>query len=341
MISKLFQKLYHKIFVNIIVDGHKSTVYIENVNSKGKVISSKEEEFKTSTLNKEMKKFIQESIVESPYYYISLLDKSPIQGAIPTAKKQEYARYKDFSAYEVIAIENRWSIYSEKGEIYRIEKDYESLHLDYIFSPFILLQNFFKDKLNLPIAMFILVESGFISLSIYSDNKLLFSEHLDLEHSEETNELLIYEEDEFGDEDGIDLDDIDSIEDIDDVDLFDDFGDIEDLDSLDDIDEFSESKDIEEELLEEDLIEEVVHNEADGFNEDYQRFLLIQTSLNKFYKDDLYESEFVESVYIADGVGASPDLKRFLEEEMFLSVYVRKIDLALSLCEVAKEEFGI
>ena len=48
----------------------------------------------------------------------------------------------------------------------------------------------------------------------------------------------------------------------------------------------------------------------------------------------------MESVYIADGVGVSEDLKRFLEEEMFLSVYVRKMDLSMQICELAKGELG-
>ena len=45
-------------------------------------------------------------------------------------------------------------------------------------------------------------------------------------------------------------------------------------------------------------IKEIIHksneNEisSDGFNEDYQRFLLIQGSLNSFYKDPKYESQF-------------------------------------------------
>ncbi|MDD3059526.1 MAG: hypothetical protein PHW94_01110 [Sulfurimonas sp.] len=48
----------------------------------------------------------------------------------------------------------------------------------------------------------------------------------------------------------------------------------------------------------------------------------------------------MESVYIADGCGVSQDLKRYLEEEMFLSVYVRKIDLAKQVCELAKAELN-
>jgi len=345
MFFNIFHKLYHKIFVNIVVHHHKSDIYIEQINNKGIVVDSTTKEFPTSTLTKEMQNFIREATLESPYNYIAILDKSTLQGALPTASKKEYAKYKDLSAYEVIQVDNRWSTYSEKGEIYRIKKEYEALPLDFIFSPFLLLERFFKDKLELSMTLFLLIEKDFISLSVYDHSKLLYAEHLDLEKATDNDEMLIYE-DEFAQEDeddGIDLDDITAIEDLDDMELFDDFGDIEDLDSIDDIDDFSESKDIEEDNLTniEEESQEIVSNEADGFNEDYQRFLLIQTALNTFYKDDLYESEFIEHVYIADGVGVSHDLKRFLEEEMFLTVYTRKIDLTLALCELAKEEVNL
>jgi heme oxygenase len=118
----------------------------------------------------------------------------------------------------------------------------------------------------------------------------------------------------------------------------DDFGTIEDLDSLDDIDEFSEAHDVEEEFYQESE-EEIEQNASDdGFNEDYHRFSLIQNAVNHYYKDPKYKSDFVEMTYIADSVGITPDLKRYLEEEMFFSVYIRKIDLVSEISILAQEE---
>ena len=80
--------------------------------------------------------------------------------------------------------------------------------------------------------------------------------------------------------------------------------------------------------------------DSDGMNEDFQRFSLIQSAVNTFYKDEKFESEFIENIYIGDGVGVSSDLKRYLEEEMFLNVYIRHLDLAGELCTIAKMELS-
>jgi hypothetical protein len=157
-----------------------------------------------------------------------------------------------------------------------------------------------------------------------------------MSHNKESDELLMESSLDDGDEeislgiDGIDLEEID----IDDDSVgFDDFTNIEDLDDTDSIDEFSEEQEIREISAKEEQ-----HVSSDGFNEDYQRFSLIQSALSAFYKDPKYNSQFIENIYIADGVGVSGDLKNYLEEEMFLSVFIRKIDLGAALCDMAKAE---
>ena len=331
----MFKFLYNKIFVNIVVDRSKSTVYIETV-SKKEVISSVEEVFETTTINKKMQEFIASNISESPYNYISLLDISTLQGVVPTCEKNRLSYYSsDVESSEYRCIDNGWSCYTSKDELYMLEEKYQKIGLDFVFSPFIVLSHFFKDKIDAEMSLYILVEDNYISLSIFDKSILVFAKHLDLEHHKDSHEMVVYEEDdEELEDDSIDLEEIDAI---DDIDLFDDFGDIEDLDSIEDIDEFSESKDIEEEFHQE-LEKTSIENEEDGFNEDYQRFALIQSSVNHFYKDERYASEFIESIYVADGIGVSSDLKRYLEEEMFLSVYIRQINLASSICELSRLE---
>jgi len=197
------------------------------------------------------------------------------------------------------------------------------------------MSKFFKDKIDSTLSMFVLIEDNYLSMSIFDNSKLLYGEYLDMEHHKD-DELLMdssLDEDEDISLEDINLDEIDVENDIE---ALDDFANIEDLDISGDIDEFSEAQEI----------EEIIHNDdddeisSDGFNEDYQRFLLIQSSLNSFYKDDKYESQFIESVYVADGVGVSSDLKGYLEEEMFLSVYVRKIKRSTEVYDMAKAEIN-
>ena len=339
--SKLLEPFYLKILVNIVVKNESTSVHIELCSKKG-VIQELEKEFHTTALSTQMYDFINEQIKESPYFYISFLDTSLTQGALPTCEKEKLRDYYDLSVSKYKCFEKQWTFYTAKNDIYEIERKYKDIGVDMIFSPFVLLANFFADKIDKNLAMYVLVQESVLSVAVFENAKLLYAEHLDMVTSDEAEDILLNEDIE--DDAGLGLDENIDLEDISvdqsDIDSLDDLGDIEDLDAIEDIDEFSENKDVEEELSESDTaLSEDKENEA--FNEDYQRFTLIQTAVAHFYKDDKYESKFIENVYMADGVGVTKDLKKYLEEEMFFNVYVRQTDLGAEVCELAKMELGL
>ncbi|MDK9693844.1 MAG: hypothetical protein OEL19_06330 [Sulfurimonas sp.] len=334
MISKLFSFLYAKVFVNIVVESSQSVVYVE-VCSKKKVERSTHKYFATTTLNTHMYEFIAALYKESPFCYISILDKSPNQGVLPTCTTSEMGKYCDISALEHRCYSNEWAFYTSEYDLEATKQDYRNIGVDFIFSPFVLLAKFFKDKIENTLSIFVLVESNSLSFMVFDHGKLLYGEYLTMQNNKEHNALMIGSplDDELGDDaemDGINLEDI-TIGD--DSSGFEDFATIEDLDAGDIIEEFSQAA-----PLDEVVHEKEEHVSSSGFNEDYQRFVLIQGALSTFYKDSKYKSQFVESIYVADGVGVSLDLKNYLEEEIFLSVYIRKIDLAAALCDLAKAE---
>ena len=339
MLSKFFEALYNKVFVNIVVKHSSTDIYIE-LCSKNGVVDSEQNSFDSLTLNSEIIEFISSYTKETPYYYISILDMSIDQGALPTCSKNRLSYFYNVSASEHKCCDETWTYYTSKTDIYEIEKKYKKIGVDFIFSPFILLSNFFVDKIKSHVAMYILIQDSHLSLSIFENGTLLYGEHLDMETSGKSDDILLSqdmsEDDDISLENGIDLEDVDVIDEMEDLD---DFGDIEDLDSLEEIDEFSENQDIEEEFYEAE--EQIVESDDSDFNEDYQRFTLIQNALGHYYHDDKYEGKFVENVYIADGVGISNDLKRYLEEEMYLNVYVRHTDLGIELSNLAKKELSL
>ena len=337
MLSNFLEALYNKVIVSIVLKRSSCDVYIE-LCSKTAVVQSEMKSFDTTYLNEAMLEFISSYTKESPYSYLSVLDMSPDQGAIPTCAKNKLSYYQDLASCEYKCFDENWVYFTSKSDLYEIEKVYKQVGVDFIFSPFALLYNFFQDKVSSSVSLYILVQDSFISLTVFENSKLLYGEHLDMETSVD-DELLtqvIDEDIDLGEDNSVNLDDVDAIENMEDLD---DFGDIEDLEDLEEIDEFSESKDIEEELLEAD--EPILENNEDSFNEDYQRFSLIQTSLGHYYDDKHYDSQFIENVYIADGIGVSSDLKRYLEEEMFLNVYIRHLDISMEVCSLAKEELGL
>ena len=341
MFGNFLESLYNKVLINIVIKRSSSEVYIELI-SKKETLKQEHKSFSTTTLNEDMFEFISSYIKESPYYYISLLDISTKQGAIPTCNKNKISYYEDLTSSEYKCYEKKWTYFTLKSDIYTMEKRFKKIGIDFIFSPFLLLAHFFKDKINTKLAMYILVQDSALSLCVFEEGELLFARHLDMETVEEVHDELLsndmHEDDDIdlGSDISIDLEDVDVI---DDIESLEDFGDIEDLDSLEEIDEFSENKDIEEELFEAEEHEEESDNSS--FNEDYQRYTLIHSSLGSFYNDSRYESKFVENVYIADGVGVSADLKRYLEEEMFLNVYIRQANISMELSELAKRELNI
>ncbi len=333
---KFLESLYIKVFVSIVVEKEVSDVYI-SLYSKNKLTDRYEESFDTDTLDEKMISFIRSYTKETPYFYISILDYSKNQGAIPTCSKKIMTRYHDMSESEHKCQSKQWTLFTSKTDLYDIQRKYQNIGIDFLFSPFSVLANFFKDKIDGQIGVFVLLQGELISLSVFENSELIYAQQLILttiEASEEfetvdENEDLIIEEN-----DGIDLD---SVEAVDEMESLDDFGDIEDLDELDDIDEFDKSEDVEEEFYHEPE-EKLEEGSQETFNEDYQRFTHIQNSIQKFYKDSNYDSKFLENIYIADGVGVTSELKRYFEEELFMNVYVRQVMLSAEVTELAVSE---
>ena len=341
MLGKIFESMYVKVFVNIVVKRFSTVVYIETDGKKG-LQRSAEEEFETLELDEKMHEFITAFTKESPYHYVSVLDMSHSQGAVPTCKKNRMGYYTDVEDAEFRCHNDMWAYYTARENLTNIRKNYAAIGVDYIFSPFSILSYFFKDKIDGNLAMYILVQESFLSLVIFENSQLLYAHHLDMMKKEDFDGIHL-EDDEsdtdllLGEDDAIDLDDI-SLDETETGEI-EDFANIEDLDSIEDINEFSENQDVEEELME--STETLEEADDTQFNEDYQRFTLIQGSVGEFYKDPRYESRFVENVYVADAVGVTKEFKKYLEEEMFFNVYVRRADLALEVCELAKEETGV
>ena len=344
MFNTFFEALYNKVLVTIVVKRASSDVYIE-VLSKKNVLSHLQKNFATLSLSAEMIEYIKGYTKESPYYYIALLNMSVYQGALVGCEKKKLQEFAEKNVVQYMCHEKRWAYYCDKESIKIIMKSYKETGCDYIFSPYSLLVNFFKDKVNGSTAMFVLMQDSFVTVVIFEQNELLFAEHLDMQITSENDDEILSQEIEsdenldFSDEDGIDLEDVNVLDDMEELEDLDAFGDIEDLDSIEDIDEFSDNKDIEEEFN--DTVEEFPQEKENSFNEDYQRFSLIHGALGNYYADEEAESKFIENVYIADSVGVGNDFKRYLEEELFLNVYIRQANLGVQLAQLVKIELSL
>lgn len=343
MISKFKSFLYTQVYINILPATKKTIIYIEEVQSNGS--SKSYEEVFDSTKKNEINECIKIHARKSPIHYISILDNSISQGATPTCSSKDMAAFCDLGESNHICYGEQWGYYTSKLDILALQNKYKKVGLDFIFSPFLLIADFFKDKISTETALFVLVEKDSISLSIFDNSRLLFAEHLDIGNDTEFEDELSMNDDVSLDEDleldvndddnGIDLEEINVMDDLDSLEEFDD---IEDLETFDDMDDFAEDEPQEIGESAAAVAPELSMDNESSFGEDYHRFSLIQSSINNFYKDDRFDSDFILKVYIADGVGVTQELKKFLQEEMYLDVVIRKIDLGARICELAKVE---
>ncbi|MDX9814302.1 MAG: hypothetical protein WC144_03380 [Sulfurimonas sp.] len=318
MLNSIFLALYPKVFINIVIGMQKMSIYAE-INSKNSVVDSEYRVFETTLLEKNVEKFIERFIEESPYFYISILDDSDYQGAVASCEESEIGKVCDLPTI-LSKCKNNWSYYTSKYELKKLQDRFSGIEFDFVFSPFSILSEFFKDKTDLKTTAFVLIEPRYVSFCIFDKSKLIFAKHLDLfgkrqkdQPSDKQDDLVL---------DGLDIESIDL--------------DLDHNDFSDTLEELEIGEAIESLSLDEKHQDSDIDIDSDDVGEDYERFLLIKQALDEFYESKY--SEFIETIYIANSLESAQNLKSYIEDELFLGVYVRKIDLALSVCDFAKAE---
>jgi hypothetical protein len=344
----VIKRFYRKIFVAIVQDGGKYDVRVVAKKQK-KLLYKESREFEGTSAHEDIRTYLRKYMEESPLHYVALLNPAVKQGALAECKHHNEDEIIEISGAKTLCQDEEWLLYSSMRELDTIQTQYKSIGLDFIFSPFTVMEHFFKDKIHGGLALYALALKDSFSVALFEDGKLEYAHHYPMQVKssstleEESNSLGfavgIKEEDEA--DRGISLDDIESLDDLDILEELDDLSDIEDLDSLEEIVEFSED----EPTFEEKRIVfprgSEMKLEMDKFNNDYHRFELIQRTLVHFYGAEQCHNRFVETVYVADAYGSGAELKQYLEEELFLNVLIRHIDIGdevISLAMSAEEE---
>lgn len=337
----MIQWLYQKIFIAIVPsqDGFDVTIAIYKRKKRlDKIIKI----FSGETSFKDMVKFIQKQIEITPLYYIAMLNPDVNQGAIEGCSIHEVAKDDDMSGAKTLCRNQKWVIYTSLRELDLLQKKYSPIGLDCLFSPFSVIEHFFADKISSSLSLYALAQKNSFSIAFFENGKLEYAHHYPLHMAEIEN--IAEKTSPLGftvgvdEEKGIHLDEIESLDDLDIIDDLDDLNDIEDLDSLEEIAEFREDMP----TLEEEKITQFqgveFKAEMDRFNDDFSRFELIQKTLSRFYAGEHCHNRFVETIYIADAYGSGSELKRYLEEELFLNVMIRRIDLGEEVISLSLEE---
>ncbi len=336
ILSKIMHGLYLKIYISIVASSTKTHVSIHTLKG-SKVKDTRVKVFEGEELSQNMLSFIHSFKSESPFSYISFLDYSLHQGAIPTCKVDEFLKSSDKDTFTTLCYDG-WSSYTSKIDLGILEKKYSSLGLDFVFSPFCIIENFFKDKIVMQATLYVLIQDESMSIAVFEDSKLKYAEFADVENDKLESELIMGDEKaelNFDDDQmSINLEDVDVDDGFNDLD---DLTNIQDLDSMDEFEDFTEIK-VGDKETREDLVSAKNEEHSAGFNEEYKRFNAIKNALNTYYTDEKYENNFIESVYIAAACNVENALKNYLEEELFLKVYVRQVDISSEVFDLAKRE---
>ncbi len=350
--------MYDTTIINIVVYAKSIHIYIEQIGNNKKVRHSSEKIFilNDSYSDELLHDYIKPFTEDTPYYYVVMLDASLEQGAIPTCDKHKMSLYAELSTAKYICIDNKWACYTSQLFLEEEMQLLGEIGCDLIYSPFVVLKNFYADKTKGEIALYVFVQEHSLTLAVFKENRLLYGEYIDTrfeispeEEMQLTADRLEESKDMDSQDDSIDLDDIELDED--DLNLDDDFDNLESLEPIEDLGDIDslEDEDNPELQLDESLDAisekaEELSNEAKDIertSEDFKRFTLIQQSLSRFYNDERFESDFIENLYVADAVQLTGDFKRYIQDEMFLNVYIRSIEPELEICHLAKEELGL
>ncbi|MBN2870457.1 MAG: hypothetical protein JXK04_05825 [Campylobacterales bacterium] len=337
--------LFQKIFIAVVPSGDRHDVTVTGYKRK-KRLFKESKHFEGEFAVDEMVRFVKKFTEETPYCYIAILNPNPHQGALEGCSIHDIYEGEEMSGVKTLCRKQQWMLYASEKELNALQRKYAKVGLDFVFSPFSLLEYFYGDKIGGTAAVYVLAQKDSISIAFFEEGILEYGHHYTM-HREE-REITAEEgvgigfsvgvEEERGR--GINLDDIETLDDLEIIDDLDDLGNIEDLDTLEEIVEFSEDEPVMEEKRPL-LSGKETKEDMERFNDDFYRFELIEKTLARFYSGEHCRNRFVETVYIADGYGSSTELKRYLEDELFVNVVIRKIDLGEAVIALSRSEEGV
>ncbi len=275
-------------------------------------------------LSDEVVVYLQRLQAEEEQTYIALFLNTHGQGVVPSCKKSEYEKFHiDYNHVKDICVENRFSVYASDIDIKWTEKIFARTGLDFIFSPFLILEGLRKASPHGEgVSLYMLVSKNAMTLMIFADTQLLYGTFVNFAKEED---LLAsdFEEEDMGTET--------------DEDIFDEI----DLDmELEESEEIADIlHDVEEEVTqkaEKDI--ESVSLKSRLFGEELRMVKYFDASLREFYESDLYESDFITYVRIYNAMPLNPDVLAYLQEQLLVEIDVVPVDIADEVIRLAREE---
>jgi hypothetical protein len=312
-----FRKRLTNQFVAVIVEEDQCKIR-QKIIKNGNILFVEESTFdivSKDKLSDEVIDYLNDLQDEYEHTYIILFLNTNGQGLLP--RGCDYAQYKKFGIdqknVKSVCIENRYIIYASKIDVKWADKTFASIGLDFVFSPFLLLDSFSVDDRDENVKLFILNSRNSFTMMIMKENHLLFGSFFNIAKEDD---LLNLNYDEFSDQSNEALEDNNF-----------------DMDNLDDELEIAEINDIDEMSVGKQNTHVHVMSDKD------ERFIkYLDVALKEFYSNDQYDSEFVDSVHIYDDAGMSEGVINYIQNELLLDTVATNINIREKLIKLAKKE---
>jgi len=250
-----------------------------------------------------------------PKTYITTVLDTVNQGALPHCSQDVMQRFGvDAELVQSLCIDNSWLAYTSMIEKRWFEKRCQDIPIDLLYSPFVLLYHKSRPLFAERPALFILHRKGMLLLSVFSQDRLWYSQMVLIAESEHDIEEPVIEDDDTLDELDFDLEALE-----------DDVRPISDIDMLGDFSEDEEEQDTE-------ALERIEYT--------LNLFEEIKSAIHKFYNDDRYDHEFIEKITIFDMDEITHDLVRYIKDELFMEASLHAFDPIDVMAELVVEEVG-
>jgi len=262
--------------------------------------------------------FINDLQEEYENSYIALFLNTSGQGVLPNCQSDVLDRFHiDKSGVKTICKDNRFLMYATIIDIKWAEKLFKRTGLDFIFSPFLVLDYFIKQAMKREdfnkdqVILYILNTKNALTLMVQKDRELLYGTFFNIAKDDDL--LYTNYSEEFSNEDEIselDLDEMSELE-------------IEDLSEATNNSNFAKN----------------LASFTDELSENDERIIrYLNAALKEFYTNDLYNSEFITATKIYDDVGLNEGVLKYIENELLLDTSAENISVSDVILTLAQEE---
>lgn len=303
-------RIYQKVIIAVDLDEKSCRVRITYHNSKS--LKPEERVFKTVNADFpiEAVKHIRRIQRKFPYTYVATISKCNDQGLIKGNKLGNFADFGlNVNLYTVMLVNKKWFIYIAKDELNRHKAKFSKIYgIDFIFSPFVIIYEKIKNRLEDSKKLYILQEKHSTALLIANNEGVYLGNY------------ILFEYDKFVDEAK------------------------EEISKNGDVIEFDAINDIDENIIIKDFDEHKYEAYSAGLNEisiANHMTDVIKNTLNNFYKDDRYSSDFIDELFVLDAYGITDNTITHLNNNTMLDTHFVRIDVCEEIEKLVKMELKL